>query len=405
MAAKPQPKVLKDGTIRWRLPYRRAPGGKITYETFDTPEDAIRFGELVDKIGGQAAYEARTAITAAPRGALTLAEWFERHLDTLAASRTPGTIEDYRRMAARTWLPTLGPLPLAAITRDAVVRWVAEQRKVETAQSRARRAAAVKRQKADPSVVVPQPVTYSPKSIANAQRLLSSVLSAAVDADLIERNVARGVKLPSDHERREMVLITHNDFARLLDAIPEHYRPLVALLAGTGLRWGEATALQPEDFDLDAAAPTVRVTRAWKKGASGPYLGSPKSKKGVRTVTLGRALVDMLRPVVEATARGALVFTSPEGGRAQSQHFAYRVWRPALERAGLDHLRVHDLRHTHASWLIAAGVSLPVIQRRLGHESIKTTVDVYGHLAPDAHAGAAEAADLAMSSALPQIEG
>lgn len=202
-----------------------------------------------------------------------------------------------------------------------------------------------------------------------------------------------------------MALISHNDFARLLDAVTEHYRPLVALLAGTGLRWGEATALQPEDFDLDGHSPTVRVSRAWKKGASGPYLGAPKSRRGIRTVTLGTSLVELLRPLVEATARGDLVFTSPAGSRVQSQHFAYRVWRPALERAGLDHLRVHDLRHTHASWLIAAGVSLPVIQRRLGHESIKTTVDVYGHLAPDAHAGAAEAADLAMSSALPQIEG
>src|SRR5690606_27009302 len=373
MAAKPQAKVLKDGTVRWRQPYRRFPGAKVTYEMFDTPEDAVRFGELVDKIGGQAAYEARTAITGAPSGTLTLAAWFDRHLESLAASRTPGTIEDYRRMAERTWLPPLGPLPLAAVTRDAVVRWVADQRKVETAQSRSRRAAATKRQRANVTTVVPPVVTYSPKSIANAQRLLSSVLSAAVDADLIERNVARGVKLPSDHERREMALITHNDFALLLGATPDYYRPLVALLAGTGLRWGEATALQPEDFDLDGRSPTVRVSRAWKKGASGPYLGSPKSRKGIRTVTLGSALVAMLRPLVAATTRGDLVFTSRAGERVQSQHFAYRVWRPALKRAGLDHLRVHDLRHTHASWLIAAGVPLPVIQRRLGHESIATT--------------------------------
>ena len=63
MAARPQQKVLADA-VRRRQPYRRVPGGKVTYKVFDFAEDATRFGELVDKIGGQAAYEARTAITA-----------------------------------------------------------------------------------------------------------------------------------------------------------------------------------------------------------------------------------------------------------------------------------------------------------------------------------------------------
>lgn len=148
-------------------------------ETFDSAEEAQKFADLVDQIGGAAAREARILSGGAADDALTLAAWFDRHLEALAASRTPGTIEDYRRMAARTWLPSLGPLPLTAITRDAVVRWVGEQHKVETAQSKARRAAAVRRQKRDPSVVVPPVATYAPKSIANAQRLLSSVRSAA----------------------------------------------------------------------------------------------------------------------------------------------------------------------------------------------------------------------------------
>ncbi len=72
--------------------------------------------------------------------------------------------------------------------------------------------------------------------------------------------------------------------------------------------------------------------------------------------------------------------------------------RPAPARP-----RVHDLRHSHASALIAAGVPLPVVQRRMGHESIQTTVDVYGHLAPDAYAGAAEAMSVAMGGVSPQI--
>lgn len=83
------------------------------------------------------------------------------------------------------------------------------------------------------------------------------------------------------------------------------------------------------------------------------------------------------------------------GGRLSIQEL-HRAWGPALDELG-DQLRarprIHDLRHTHASWLIAAGVPLTLIQRRLGHESIKTTSDRYGHLAEGADAAAAAALD------------
>jgi integrase len=96
------------------------------------------------------------------------------------------------------------------------------------------------------------------------------------------------------------------------------------------------------------------------------------------------------------------------------QNFYSRVWQPTVEAVndektlaplGLHSIgkkpRVHDLRHSHASWLIAAGLPLPVIQRRLGHESITTTVDRYGHLAGGALLQAAEAADDALALAMP----
>jgi len=79
-----------------------------------------------------------------------------------------------------------------------------------------------------------------------------------------------------------------------------------------------------------------------------------------------------------------------------------RVWRPALIRAELQGLRIHDLRHTHTAWLIAAGRPLPSIQWRLGHRSITTTIDRYGHLLPDVDTGDLVALDAALRvSALP----
>lgn len=394
MAPTPQPYRAKDGTISWHVRYR-IPGHpnpvKDTFGPYPDDDDvgtrargeAEKFARLVERVGGATARATRRSGEDSARAIPTLATWLETHLDAVAAARTPGTVAEYRRMAARTWLPRLGPLPIDAITRDACIAWVSWQRQQTTGRGR----------------------PYATKSISNAARLLSSVLASAVEADLIAKNPAARLPIPSDQERPEMVILTHNEYAQLVHALPDRWRPLVAFLAGTGCRWGEATALVGGDFDLDADEPTVRITRAWKKGAAGVYLGAPKSRRAVRTISLGRVVVDAVRPLVDAAGRDGLVFTTPQGMRVQSQHFHTRVWQPALDRAGLGKRpRVHDLRHGHASWQIAAGIRPEVLQRRLGHESIKTTYDVYGHLLPDSHAGAADAADRAMAGAHPQIE-
>jgi len=367
MAPKPQAYRTKNGDITWHVRYRIKGHPNPVKDTFEGPNahaDADRFAKLVERVGGATARATRVSSEASAAHVPTLATWLERHLDQVSAARTEGTVAEY------------------AITRDACVAWVAWQRQQTTVRGK----------------------PYSAKSISNAARLLSSVMRSAVEAELIARNPAARLPIPSDQERHEMVLLTHNEYATLVQAIPAQWHAFVAFLAGTGCRFGEATALVAGDFDLDGDAPTVRISRAWKKGAAGVYLGAPKSRRGVRTITLGRIVVDAVRPLVEAG--DGLVFTTTQGKRVQSQHFHTRVWSPALDRAGLGKRpRVHDLRHAHASWQIAAGIRPEVLQRRLGHESIKTTYDVYGHLLPDSHAGAAEAADRAMAGAFPEVEG
>lgn len=405
MAAKPVPRARRDGSIAWRLPYRRRPGGPVTYETFTTRADAERFGRLVDKIGGHAARDVRTTSTASAASVPTLGAWLEHHLSQLAASRTPGTIADYRRMAARTWGPRLGPLPLDSITRETVTEWIAAQRTTETERSARERKRAIAAQRAGSTDLVPEPVTYSPKSIANAHGLLSACLASAVDAEIITRNVAKSAPLPSDAERREMTILTENEFTLLYAVIPGHWQPLVAVLYSTGLRWGEATALTPGDLDLDAPTPVLRVARAWKKGATGVYLGTPKTRRGRRTVALPRQLVGPLRALCAGKGPGELLFTAPEGGRVSAQHFHTRVWRPAIAAAAIGKTpRVHDLRHTHASLMIARGMNLLQLQHRLGHDSLKVTGDTYGHLMPDALALGGAYATESMAGPFPQIE-
>lgn len=386
MAPTAQPYQAKSGTITWYVRYR-IPGMpnpvKDTFEGTNAQADAERFARLVTRAGGSAARATRRSSEGSAVDMPTLATWLETHLTNLGASATPGTVAEYRRMAARTWGPRLGPLPLDAITRDTVTAWVAWQRQQMTVRGK----------------------SYSPKSISNAHGLLSSVLEAAVKAELITRNAAKGTALPSDAERREMVILTANEYVTLHAALPAHWQPLVSLLYGTGLRWAEATALTPGDLDLDGVTPVVRVARAWKQGAAGVYLGSPKTRRSRRTVALPPQIVPDLRALADGKAAGDLLFTSVAGKRVSSQHFNSRVWHPALAKSGLTKRpRVHDLRHTHASLMIAAGMDLLQLQHRLGHESLKTTGDTYGHLMPDAHARGSAFAGSTLAGAFPQIE-
>lgn len=137
-------------------------------------------------------------------------------------------------------MPRLGQLPLDAIAPDDVREWMTWQQ----------------------SAVAMSGGTLGHKSIKNAQGLLSTVLAAAVEAGHIPTNVAAGLALPKSPHVEDHVFLTSEELGTELRAVDDHWRPLVLLLVGTGLRWGEATALTVGDVDLDPAAPSVRVVRA-----------------------------------------------------------------------------------------------------------------------------------------------
>ena len=387
MAITPKPRRLKSGQVVWDVQFRPTPGSSPTREVFDTLPAAKQFVTLIDRVGGAAARAARDMATMSGTSVPTLNTAIDQHLDELRASVTAGTIRRYQQIANTRLRPTLGDLPCDLITRPVVTQWLAKQRETPVQRGRTKGS------------------TPSYKTLRGAQALLSSVLEHQVRAGTIPTNVARGLKLPRDGIVRDKVFLTPTQFATLLDCVPDAHKPLVSTLYGLGLRFGEATALTPADLDLDAAQPVVRVTKAWKEGKKGSYLGSPKTRRSIRTVTVPPSLIPILREQARKKKPGALLFPNTYGEQITSGAFHARVWQPAVAASGLDPApRVHDLRHSHASALIAAGIPLPVIQRRLGHESIQTTVDVYGHLAPEAYAGAASAIDLSLTQALPKVE-
>lgn len=368
-------RTLKDGTNTYTVLFRAPDAhGKVrqTSETFDTPAGANEFMRNIDRYGIDVArkiLDARADHDEVP----TVAE----HLEAYVAGRSGLTIGSRRRYEYIVRTITghkIGALPLTAVTRDDVAGWVNDL--------------------ADAGL--------SGKTIQGRQQLLSAAFVYAVDHDLMRKNPARGVRLPRT-EATEKVFLTHDEFTKVYDVVDEAWKPLVLTLVGTGMRIGEATALKVSDLHLFDDPPTVTVSRTWTFTAGGPrQTGAPKTERGRRTISLGDNHARVLRAHVEGKAPDDWVFLH-DGEPVKQQALDYR-WRQWIKKAGIAKKpRLHDLRHTHVSWLLPH-VDLTTIQRRLGHSSIKVTSDVYGHLAPDAQIRTARATEVALSGALPELE-
>ncbi len=369
----------------WRDPET----GRQTSLTYDDEREARVARELIEAAGGHADEAARIAEAVRTPGP-TLEAAVSEHIDLLTGVG-PDTRSHYRGQLRTHIAPVLGPYPVAAITYRHIAGWV--------------RAMSEK--------------GLSPKTIANVHGLLSAAMATAVKLGYRAENPCVGVELPkSVATHDEMTVLTRDEFVLLLDKVPAFYQPLVLTLVATGLRWGEATALTAGDVDLTARPATIRVTKAWKRDADRRwYVGPPKTKRARRTVSLPDDLVDVLLPLVAGKAPDALLFTNTVGSQLSSSRFWTTTWTPALDAACSPRQadgkpdadaprltkrpRVHDLRHTHASWMIAAGTDLFVLQRRLGHESITTTTETYAHLLPDQQRAAADAAGRALGGLVP----
>lgn len=230
----------------------------------------------------------------------------------------------------------------------------------------------------------------SAKSVANRHGLLYCIFQAAIEAEppLRETNPCKKTGLPRQDEGtdEEMVFLEHDEYARIsieLRALDPNAADLADFLVGTGMRWGEATALQVRDINWTTGK--VSVQRAWKRQDDNTFkIGPPKTKRARRQVKLNGEQLSMLRRHVAGRSPEDYVFRGGQGKAWRHSNFYHRKWERALKEAidkGLGKRpRIHDLRHTHVAWLIGQNINPAAIQARLGHESITTTIDRYGHL-------------------------
>lgn len=307
--------------------------------------------------------------------AITVGKYLEGWVDTLAnRGLRPSTVESYARNVRLHIVPAIGSVKLQALSPVHVDRIYSQMSEAG----------------------------LSPRMVRYVHSIIRKALADALKKGLVVRNVADAATPPSAKSTRapEMQTWTPEQLRTFLDGVADHRLfPLLRLAAMTGLRRGELLGLRWSDVDLDASRLVVRqqVTAV----AGEVQVGEVKTAAGRRTITLDARTVEVLRDHRKAqleerllvgagyTDRG-LVFADPTGEPLHPDRVS-KVFDRLVSASGLPRLRLHDLRHTHATHLIARGVHSKRVSARLGHTSHSFTMDTYGHLMPDDEGDAAAA--------------
>lgn len=326
---------------------------------------------------------------------MTTAQWLVRWLDAIRDSVSPKSHERYSEIVTNYLSPELGALPISKLgpshIQAAYTKWAVEGRHDGKAGG------------------------LSPRTRRQTHHILRSALGTAVEQQVIARNPADIFKkrLPKV-ERQEMAALTTEQSARFLAAIrhTRTYWPSFVALS-TGMRRGEILALRWRNVDLERG--TVRVVESLEQTKAGLRFKAPKTEKA-RAIALPRYAIEELRRLkreqaeqllalgVRQTAE-TLVCAREDGEPLQPRSLTHEFSRLVARMKDLPRVRFHDLRHSHATQLLATGVHPKVAQERLGHSTISTTLDLYLHVTETMQEDAAARLDAAFRAGITAATG
>jgi integrase len=326
---------------------------------------------------------------------ITLRAWFVQWLAAVQQEVSPKTHERYDELVTNHLIPALGALPLSKLTpsdiQNAYGKWAVGGRRDGKAGG------------------------LSPLTRRYIHVILRSGLARAVEQQLLARNPADAFKkrLPKV-ERKQMVTLTAEESERLLESIKDTriYWPVMLAFA-TGMRRGEVLALRWKNVDLDRGV--LRVVQSLEQTRTELRFKDTKSSQN-RAITLPAFAVRELRRLKHEQAQELLSLGIRQTGETLA---CCRVDGEPLQPRSVTHqfdllckrikdlprVRFHDLRHSHATQLLADGVHPKVAQERLGHSTITTTMDLYSHVTETMQADAATRLDAAFQLAKRRLKG
>lgn len=311
----------------------------------------------------------------------TVGDWLQRWLDTeVKPLLRPRTHEQYASVCRGHLIPALGHRKLRTLTPTDVRAYM--QSKLEA--------------------------KLSARTVGNHHIILRRALEIAFRYGYVEKNVARLVSAPRSR-RYKVEPLTSEEMKQFLAACQGHpLNPLFVVLSATGMRIGEALGLSWKHIDLEAG--TVRIDQMLyriplaSREDGGPVLtlGEPKTEKSHRTIALSAGAVTVLRAhrARELERRIAapvwlnewdLAFTGDQGTPLSDRMVRY-AFQDLLAKAQISgrRIRLHDLRHGAATYMLAQGVPMKVVQEVLGHSQMSITADTYSHVLPELQREAAD---------------
>ena len=353
---------------RWQLRFEDA-HRQMRYRTFKTKKKAAAFAQQVESARNAGIDPARRV-----RFNELVEEWTASHL---AHGLRPSTVKDYRQALKRMSMSEhLGQREVRSITAADLER--CRNQLVE--QVRSEQAARFDRTLRNNDVLAEREQELRADIARGGIRAAAKVIGCArtlwkfaVARGYAARNIAQDVRKPKVERAVESDVIDSNiltpaEIARLLAAAPIEHRTTIRFLFMTGVRFGELLGLRWSDVELAKARIIVRRQRSGLTGE----MTAPKTAAGTRWIDLPADLVSELKAYRLRTP-GEFMFP------LDARNWRSRVWHPALRRAGLRAIRIHDARHTHASLLIGSGADVVAVSRRLGHANPSITLSCYSH--------------------------
>jgi integrase len=332
-----------------------------------------RLGELI--------HELDTGSFVRP-GKVTVAEFLTRWLSEYArANLGPRTVEGYQTIVTQHLIPKLGSIPLSQLRPEHLQKYYAELLSAGRCDSSG---------------------GLSAQTVRHHHTCLHKALATANEWGLLTRNVADAVK-PPRAQSHEMQTWNTEDVTRFLDAARgSPYYVLFYTALFTGMRRSELLALRWQDVDFLFGQLSINRSLHQLRDRSFVFR-QPKTARGKRTIALGPSAIRVLSeyhakqselhsqlgiPLSEQD----LVFAKYDG-KPVSPDTVSHAWQEMARNAGVKVIRLHDARHTHASLLLKQGIHPKIVQERLGHATISTTLDTYSHVTPGLQQAAARSFD------------